>query len=118
MIVKSRFSSFIRPLALAVALATAPGVYGAGTAEADAAQTPWAFNLSTYLWLPSVDGNFSAGPFNKSSDISFIDIAGKLRSFPAAFHGHLEAHYERLGFYLDGDYLGLDFNPPLRWRHC
>lgn len=28
-----------------------------------------------------------------------------------AFNGHFEAHYERLGFYLDGNYMGLDFEP-------
>jgi hypothetical protein len=30
-----------------------------------------------------------------------------------AFSGHFEAHYERLGFYLDGNYMGLDFRPHL-----
>ena len=28
-----------------------------------------------------------------------------------AFNGHFEAHYERLGFYLDGNYMGMDFKP-------
>ena len=63
------------------------------------------------MWFPGLNGDFSAGPLSESVDLSFIDIAGKLRSFPAAFNGHLEAHYERLGFYLDGNYLGLDFEP-------
>ena len=111
MIVNTRFSPFFKPLALAAALATASSVHGAGTAEGDAVQDPWAFNLTLYMWFPGVDGDFSAGPFNKSSDFSFIDIAGKLRSFPMAFNGHFEAHYERLGFYLDGNYMGLDFKP-------
>ena len=77
MTVNPRFFPFLKPLALAVALATASGVHGAGTAEGSAVYDPWAFNLSTYLWLPSVYGDFSAGPFNKSSDPSFIDIMQK-----------------------------------------
>ena len=113
MIVKLRFSPYFKPLALAVALATASNVHGAGTAEGDAVQNPWSFNLGTYLWLPNIDGNFSAGPFNKSSDFSFGDIVGKMRNFPMEFNGHFEAHYERLGFYLDGNYLGADFRPQL-----
>jgi hypothetical protein len=110
MIVKLRFSPFFKPLALAVALLTASGVHGAVTAEGGA-QNPWAFNLTAYLWLPSVYGNFSAGPFNKSSDPSFINIMQKQRNFPMTFNGHFEAHYERLGFYLDGNYIGMDFRP-------
>jgi len=35
-----------------------------------------------------VYGDFSAGPFNKSSDFSFGDIAEKMRNFPMAFNGH------------------------------
>ena len=113
MIVKTGFFPFFKPLALAVALATASSAQGTGTAKADPVQNPWAFNLNAYLWLPSVDGTFSAGPFTKSSDFSFGDIVGKLRNFPMAFNGHFEAHYERLGFYLDGNYLGADFRPVL-----
>lgn len=111
MTVKNRFFPFFKPLALAAALATATSVHGAGTAAANAVQSPWAFNLTLYMWFPGVNGNFSAGPLNKSVDASFIDIAGKLRSFPMAFNGHFEAHYERLGFYLDGNYMGMDFKP-------
>ena len=64
-----------------------------------------------YMWFPGVDGNFSAGPLSESVSLSFIDIAEKLRSFPMAFNGHFEAHYERLGFYLDGNYMGMNFEP-------
>ena len=111
MILTPRFSSFFKSLALAVALATASSAHGAETTKEDAVQDPWAFNLSTYLWLPSVYGDFTAGPFNKSADPSFINIMQKQRNFPMAFNGHFEAHYERLGFYLDGNYFGLDFRP-------
>jgi len=111
MIVSPRFSPFLKPLALVVSLTVISSAHGAETTEADAVQDPWAFNLSTYLWLPSVYGDFSAGPFNKSSDPSFINIMQKQRNFPMAFDGHFEAHYERLGFYLGGNYFGLDFRP-------
>jgi hypothetical protein len=110
---KNRFFPYFKPLALAVALAAASSAHGAESAKGDAVQNPWAFNLNAYLWLPSIDGTFSAGPFTKSSDFSFGDIAGKMRNFPMAFNGHFEAHYERLGFYLDGNYLGADFRPVL-----
>ena len=111
MIVKFRFFPFFKPLALAGALATAFNVHAAETAEADAVQDPWAFNLTLYMWFPGLDGNFSAGPLSDSFSLSFIDIADKLSSFPMAFNGHFEAYYERLGFYLDGNYMGMDFEP-------
>ena len=77
MTVKNRFSSHFKPLALAVALAAASSAHGAGTAKGDdAVKNSWSFNLGTYLWLPSIYGDFSAGPFNKSSDPSFINIGG------------------------------------------
>ena len=81
------------------------------SAESSAIHDPWAFNLTMYMWFPGVDGNISAGPLTESVSLSFIDIANKLRSFPMAFNGHFEAHYERLGFYLDGNYMGLNFEP-------
>jgi len=110
MIVKYCFSSFFKSLAFAALLAAAPNVLAAKTAKAavDSIHDPWSFNLTLYMWFPGSNGDFSAGPLSESVDLSFIDIAGKLRSFPAAFNGHLEAHYERLGFYLDGNYLGLE----------
>jgi len=84
MIVKRRVSSFLKLLALAAALATASSVHGAETTEVDATHDPWAFNLTLYMWFPGLNGDFSAGPLNESLDLSFIDIAGKLRSFPVA----------------------------------
>ena len=111
MTVKIRFFPLFKSLALAAALTTVSSVHGAGTTEGSAVHDPWAFNLTLYMWFPGVNGNVSAGPLSESVNASFIDIAGKLRSFPMAFNGHFEAHYERLGFYLDGNYMGLDFKP-------
>jgi hypothetical protein len=71
--------------------------------------SPWSFNLTAYAWLPGVTGNYSAGPLSKSVDANFVDIAGKLSSVPLAFMGRLEAHYERFGLYVDGNYMDLDF---------
>ncbi len=110
MTVNPGFFSSYKPLPLVAALAAVPSFHSAA-AESDASQNPWAFNLTLYAWLPGVDGKFSAGPFNKSVDSTFIDIAEELRNFPLAFMGRLEAHYERLGFYLDGNYVNLDFEP-------
>lgn len=111
MIASPRFSPYFKSLSVAAALAMAPNVHGAGTAESSAVHDPWAFNLTMYMWFPGVDGNFSAGPLGDSLSLSFIDIADKMSSFPMAFNGHFEAHYERLGFYLDGNYMGMDFEP-------
>ena len=111
MIVTPRISPFFNPLALAAALVTASNVYAAETADAGAIHNPWAFNLTLYMWFPGVNGDFSAGSRSDSISLSFIDIADKLSSFPMAFNGHFEAHYERLGFYLDGNYMGLNFEP-------
>ncbi|MEW6037632.1 MAG: hypothetical protein AB1648_05210 [Pseudomonadota bacterium] len=101
--------------ALFAALIHAPGVWAEAAAAADkpAYENPWAFNLSLYMWLPGLDGSFSAGPLSRSVDYSFVDIAGKLRNVPLAFMGRFEAHYERLGFYLDGNYIDMDFRPRL-----
>jgi hypothetical protein len=111
MIVKPRFFPYLKPLAVAATLAMTPNVHGAGNAESSSVHDPWAFNLTMYMWFPGVDGNFSAGPLGDSLSLSFIDIADKMSSFPMAFNGHFEAHYERLGFYLDGNYMGMDFEP-------
>jgi hypothetical protein len=111
MIATPRFSPYFKSLSVAAALAMAPNVHGAGTTESSAIHDPWAFNLTMYMWFPGVDGNFSAGPLGDSLSLSFIDIADKMSSFPMAFNGHFEAHYERLGFYLDGNYMGMDFEP-------
>lgn len=111
MSVNLRLFPFFKPLTLAAALMMASSVHGSVTAENAAFQNPWAFNLTLYMWFPGLDGNFSAGPLNDSIGLSFIDIADKMSSFPMAFNGHFEAHYERLGFYLDGNYMGMDFEP-------
>jgi hypothetical protein len=71
--------------------------------------SPWSFHLTGYAWLPGVTGNYQAGPLSRSVDVNFVDIAGKLSSVPLAFMGRFEAHYERFGFYLDGNYMDLDF---------
>jgi hypothetical protein len=104
------FPSF-HTLSFVGVLTAASAVPGTAAAEADAVRNPWAFNLTLYMWLPGADGTFSAGPLSKSVDVSFIDIAEKLRNFPLAFMGRLEGHYERFGLYVDGNYVDLDFEP-------
>ncbi|UOA09381.1 hypothetical protein [Methylobacter sp. S3L5C] len=113
MTINSRFFLTFKSLALAVTLATASNIHGAGIEKDDSAKTqnPWAINLSLYSWMPGVSGDFGVGRYGKSIDASFIDIAGKLRNFPMAFNGHLEAHYEKLGVFLDGNYMSMDFKP-------
>ncbi len=75
--------------------------------------SPWGFNLSTYLWMPGVTGDFSAGSHNRSIDANFIDIVDKSSRVPLGFMGRAEVHCERFGFYLDGNYMNLDFKPVL-----
>jgi hypothetical protein len=116
MIAKTSFSLYIKPLAVALTLAMVTSVHGAETTESSIVKNPWAFDLTVYAWMPSIDGNFSAGRFDTTTSPSFVNIMGKLRNFPMAFNGHFEAHYERLGFYLDGNYMGMDFRPHLDQR--
>jgi len=110
---KVNFSSYFKPFLLTAALATSSVVHSAESLDNNTAKTPWAFDLTAYLWLPGVDGDFSAGRFNTSTSPGFVNIMGKLRNFPMSFNGHFEARYERLGFYLDGNYMGLDFRSHL-----
>lgn len=111
MIENPRFSPIFKSLVLASIVAATSDVLAAKSGEGDGIQDPWAFNLTMYMWFPGIDGNFSARQFDDSFSLSFIDIADKMSSFPMAFNGHFETHYERLGFYLDGNYMGMDFEP-------
>lgn len=91
-------------------LLTVGGASAEGPPVAASAADPWAFNLTMYAWLAGVNGTYRAGPISRSVDVSFIDIAGKLSNVPIAFMGRFEAHYERFGFYLDGNYMDLTFS--------
>lgn len=73
--------------------------------------SPWGFNLSLYLWTAGVIGDFSAGPFSRSIDSSFIDISNKSRRFPLGFMGRVEGNYDRFGLYLDGTYMDIALKP-------
>ncbi|MFM8331165.1 MAG: hypothetical protein ACKN9T_05705, partial [Candidatus Methylumidiphilus sp.] len=106
----SQFAPSFVAVALALTLSSAKA---AEPPAIPAAPSPWGFNLSLYTWLPGVNGKFSAGRLDTSVDVNFIDIAGKLRNFPMAFMGRFEAHYERFAFYLDGNYMEMDFRPRL-----
>lgn len=73
--------------------------------------SPWGFNLTTYLWTSGIKGNISAGPFSRSIDSSFIDINNKSRRFPLGFMGRVEGHYDRFGLFLDGNYMDIALKP-------
>ena len=73
--------------------------------------SPWGFNLSLYTWITGVNGNFSAGPFSRSVDASFIDINNQSRRFPIGFMGRLEGNYDRFGLFLDGQYMDIALKP-------
>jgi hypothetical protein len=107
----NRYLSVFKPLALATSLATSISTYGAEAPVSNAVEKPWSVSLTAYMWMPGINGDISAGRVSRSVDASFLDIAGKLRNFPMAFNGHLEAHYEKMGFYMDGNYMGMDFRP-------
>jgi hypothetical protein len=103
-------------MAAAILLAFGAPLHAEGAASAAAAAAPvpaeakpWAFNLELYMWLPGVNGNFSAGRLHQSVDKNFIDIVDASHSFPLGFMGRFEARYERFGLYLDGNWFQLDF---------
>ena len=97
------------------ALAWALGLAAAQAAEpaAAAADSPWGFNLSTYLWLTGLKGDFSTQSKYQSYDLNFIDIVDKSSRVPLGFMGRLEAHYQRFGLYVDGIYFNLKLKPAL-----
>jgi hypothetical protein len=111
MTLKTGFFTLCKALILVAGLAAAFSTRGDTANEEGDIKNSWAFNLTLYGWMPGVDGKFSAGRFNKSVDASFIDIAEELRNFPLAFMGRFETHYQRLGLYVDGNYMDLDFEP-------
>lgn len=81
------------------------------TTEQASPQSPWAFNLSSYLWTAGLKGDFTAGSHSGSVDASFIDIWDKSRRPPLGFMGRLEIHYERFAFYVDGNYMNIQLKP-------
>ncbi len=73
--------------------------------------SPWGFNLSTYLWLPGLNGSFTSDKKSGSVDVNFIDIVNKSRRVPLGFMGRFEAHYDRFAFFVDGTYMNLKLKP-------
>jgi hypothetical protein len=108
---KNFLPSLLAALILAPAShADAPALPADAPAE-PTANSPWGFNLSLYTWITGVNGNFSAGPFSRSVDASFIDINNQSRQFPIGFMGRLEGHYDRFGLFLDGQYMDIALKP-------
>jgi len=105
--------------ALLVALLMAPASHAdepalpADASPAPTTNSPWGFNLTAYLWMAGNKGNMSVGPFNRSIDSSFIDIANKSRRFPLGFMGRVEGNYDRFGLFLDGNYMDIALKPIL-----
>lgn len=79
--------------------------------HAETSEHHWGFNLTNYLWLPGSEGNMSVGANTKTVNANFVDIVEKSRRFPLGFNGHFEAHYDKLGFYLDGIYMNIKLKP-------
>ncbi len=73
------FNKYMVPAVL-VALLLAPASHAdeparpADESSEPTTNSPWGFNLTTYLWMAGIKGNLSAGPFSRSIDSSFIDI--------------------------------------------
>ncbi|MGR9106275.1 MAG: hypothetical protein ACU843_05015 [Gammaproteobacteria bacterium] len=72
---------------------------------------PWSLNLMLYMWLPGINGDFSAGRINRSVDENFIGIVDASHRFPLGFMGRGEVRYERLGLFVDGVWNDLDLKP-------
>jgi hypothetical protein len=77
-------------------------------------KSPWAFNLSSYLWLTGVNASISTNRIdNRSVNANFIDVVNKSRRAPLGFSGRFEAHYDKFAFYLEGNYINIKLNPKL-----
>ena len=77
--------------------------------EKAAAKSPWAFGFELYLWLPGVHSDLSSGTHDASINESIIDIFNDTKGIPLCISGRLESHWKRLGLYVDGTYIYLNF---------
>ncbi|NDE33449.1 MAG: hypothetical protein EB012_01150 [Gammaproteobacteria bacterium] len=68
-------------------------------------------NLSLYTWIAGVSGHFGIGPYSRNVDASFIDINSQSRQFPIGFMGRMEGYYDRLGLFVDGNYMNINLKP-------
>jgi hypothetical protein len=103
--------SFAAPAAPPLPETTAATLPTSPSAAPITPTSPWGFNLSAYTWLAGATGNYNVGPSSRSIDASFLDINSKSRRFPVGFMGRAEAHYDRVGFFLDGNYVDLALKP-------
>lgn len=91
-----------RPIAaiLALLLLTVSAV--AARAQEESAKSPWAFELTPYVWLPEVQGAIKARDETVDVDVGFgdiFDLLGNGDLFAAG--GHAEVRYDRFSFFLD-----------------
>lgn len=84
---------------------------GKAPAEQAAPKRPWGGNLSLYLWVAGIKGDLTAGTHSGSVDANFIDIFDKSKRPPLGFMGRSEIHYDRFGFYVDGNYMNIQLKP-------
>ena len=73
--------------------------------------SPWGGNLSLYTWISGVSGHFGIGPYSRNVDANFIDINSQSRQFPIGFMGRMEGYYDRLGLFVDGNYMNINLKP-------
>src|SRR5262245_58462699 len=73
------------------------------------AASPWAFSLGLYTWLPAVDAELTSGNLETEIDESLFDILDATKGVPLSIGGRLEAHWKRLGVFVDTNYFLLRF---------
>lgn len=73
---------------------------------------PLSFDLSFYLWAPSLDGDVTAQGASAQVDADFLDVLQDSDSV-FGFSGRLDARYDRLGAFVDATYMktGVDAVP-------
>ena len=77
-----------------------------GAARADAAETPWQFSLTPYLWLPSVDASLRyETPGSGGSEVSMTDL---LKHLSGAFFLNGEARRGSWALGADFVYVGFE----------
>jgi len=94
------------------------GVLGACppvAAEESTAATPakdkaWSIEIEPYLWISGLEGTVGTDRLQAATSITFVDI---LENFEGAAMGALVVRYERLGLFVDGNYVDLGRTVPL-----
>ena len=83
-----------------------PNALDGHTRERAASDSTWQFQLTPYLWTPSVEADTQLGPLQSDVSANFSDIVDDFDLWGVM--GRLEAHRDRLTLFADGFHTSLE----------